>query len=72
MICKFVVLAHYNFKNKQGRQINTTKIKINLGDFGVVDICSELANKLDIMSVHEGEVSFDDEKNKFVLSSIIK
>lgn len=74
MLCNFLVLSHLDFTNKQGKHIRTTRIRANLivGNdfFGIVELCSNLCNDMELYSVHSGIIEYDNKNNKFVLSSL--
>lgn len=63
-----LVVAHYDFTNKLGRKIVTTKLIVNLGEYGTIEVCSDLANDYDLLSEIKVHLGFKD--NKFVIDSI--
>lgn len=65
-----MVLAHYDFKNSKGQEIKTTKIRVNLGDYGLIEVCTDLANKYDCFSEILVDLDYDMNKNKVVVKKV--
>lgn len=70
MNCKALVLAHYDFKNSKGQEIKTTKVRVSLGQFGTVDLCTNLADNYDLLSVLDVVIDYDDKKRKYVVTQV--
>lgn len=68
---KALVLAHYNFTNKNGKEINTTKCRVSMGEYGYFDICTDLANEKALFSEIKVELLYDNKKNKLIISKIV-
>lgn len=64
-------IAHYDFTDKDGKHVSTSKLLISLGDFGVYTCCSTDANELKILSKCKVKIAVND-KNKLVIKSIEK
>lgn len=64
-------IAHYDFTDKEGKHIATSKLVISLGDFGIFTCCSPLANDLKTLSKCKVKVVVND-NNKLVIKSIEK
>lgn len=64
-------IASYNFTDKNGKHIETSKLLISLGDFGVFTACSTDANGLKLLEKCKVKISIDD-RNKLVINSIEK
>lgn len=63
-----LIVAHYDFTDKEGRKVKTTKLKISLDQYGVIELCSDLANDFDLLS--EVKVTLGFKGNKFVIDAI--
>lgn len=64
-------IAHYDFNDKQGKHVATSKLLISLGDFGVFTACTPLANDLKLLSKCRVKISVND-SNKLIINSIEK
>lgn len=64
MKAKALTIAKYNFTNDKGREINTTKMIVSLGEFGCFTVCSELANEIPLFEVIDVQLGFDDRVRK--------
>ena len=64
-------IAHYDFTDKQGKHVSTSKLLISLGDFGVFTACSPLANDFKLLSKVKVKIGVND-SNKLVINSIEK
>ena len=64
-------IAHYDFTDKEGKHIATSKLLISLGDFGFFTCCSPDANDLKTLSKCKVVIEVN-QKNKLVIKSIIK
>lgn len=64
-------IAHYNFTDKNGKHIATSKLLISLGDFGFFTCCSPEANDLKTLSKCKVMIEVNS-KNKLVIKSIVK
>ncbi len=69
---KGIVIAHYDFKNKDGKQIKTTKLRVSLGEFGYLEVCSDLANDMDILQVVNVALEYDAKHSRYKISKIDK
>lgn len=69
---KAIVLYHYKFTSKDGKLVNTTKIRVNLGEFGYLDLCTELANDFKILETINVELTYDDSRFKYLVSKVNK
>lgn len=65
-----LIIAHYNFKNDKGKDINTTKLRISLKEYGTIDVCSELANDYKVLDEIKVKLTYNDKK--FVVSEVVK
>lgn len=70
MNCKALVLAHYDFENSKGQEIKTTKVRVSLGQFGTLDLCTNLADNYDLLSVLDVVIDYDDKKRKYVVTQV--
>jgi len=70
MNCKALVLAHYDFENSNGQEIKTTKVRVSLGQFGTLDLCTNLADSFDLLSVLDVVIEYDDKKGKYVVTQV--
>lgn len=60
-------IAHFDFiSKKDGKTIQTSKLLVSLGDFGVYECCTPLANNLKIFEKCKVVVGVDD-YNKLVV-----
>lgn len=64
-------IAHYDFTDKEGKHVATSKLIISLGDFGVFTCCTPEANDLKIFAKCKVKIKVND-KNKLVIDSIEK
>lgn len=64
-------IAHYDFTDKEGKHIATSKLLISLGDFGFFTCCSPDANDLKTLSKCKVIIEVNS-KNKLVIKSIVK
>lgn len=64
-------IAHYDFTDKEGKHIATSKLLISLGDFGFFTCCSPEANDLKTLSKCKVIIEVN-QKNKLVIKSIVK
>lgn len=64
-------IAHYDFTDKDGKHIATSKLLISLGDFGFFTCCSPEANELKNLSKCKVIIEVNS-KNKLVIKSIVK
>lgn len=64
-------IAHYDFTDKDGKHIATSKLLISLGDFGFFTCCSPDANDLKTLSKCKVVIEVNS-KNKLVIKSIVK
>lgn len=62
-------IAHYDFTDKNGKHVVTSKLIVSLGDFGTFTCCSIVANDLKILSKCKVRISVN-ENNKLVIKSI--
>ena len=69
---KAIVIAHYNFENKKGQEINTSKLRISLNEFGYIELCSNLVNEYPIFSVLNCEIEYDEKRNKYKVTKVTK
>lgn len=65
---KALVLAHYNFVDKDGKEVKRTKLRVSLNDFGIVELTIPLDESLDILSVVDVNLTYKD--NKFRITSV--
>lgn len=70
MKSKAIKIAHYNFEDKRGKKVNTSKLIVSLGQYGNVMICTDLANEYEIFT--ELSVVVESKDNKLVIKSIEK
>lgn len=59
-------IAHFDFTSKKGKAIKTSKLLVSLGDFGVYECCTPLANNLKIFEKCKVVIGVDD-YNKLVV-----
>lgn len=64
-------IAQYDFTDKDGKHVSTSKLLISLGDFGVFTACSPDANDLKTLSKCKVVIEVN-QKNKLVIKSIEK
>lgn len=64
-------IAQYDFTDKDGKHVSTSKLLISLGDFGVFTACSPEANDLKTLSKCKVVIEVN-QKNKLVIKSIEK
>lgn len=64
-------IAHYDFTDKDGKHVATSKLLISLGDFGYFTACSPDANDLKTLSKCKVIIQVNS-KNKLVIKSIVK
>ena len=64
-------IAHYDFTDKDGKHIATSKLLISLGDFGFFTCCTPDANDLKTLSKCKVIIEVNS-KNKLVIKSIVK
>lgn len=66
-----LVIAHYDFTDKKtGKKVHTSKMLVSLGEFGSCELCSELANDCELLSVVKVQLGY--KNNKFVINSIAR
>lgn len=64
-------IAHYDFTDKNGKHVATSKLLISLGDFGIFSCCTPLANDYKTLSKCKVVIEIND-NNKLVIKSIVK
>lgn len=64
-------IAHYDFTDKDGKHVATSKLLISLGDFGVYSACTPDANDLKTLSKCKVIIQLNS-RNKLVIKSIVK
>ena len=64
-------IAHYDFTDKNGKHIATSRLLISLGDFGAYTACTPEANDLKNLSKCKVIIEVNS-KNKLVIKSIVK
>lgn len=64
-------IAHFDFTDKTGKHVATSKLLISLGDFGFFTCCSPEANDLKTLSKCKVIIEVN-QKNKLVIKSIVK
>lgn len=47
---KALVIQHLDFDGRDGKHIKTTKLLVNLAGFRIEEICTELADDLDLFT----------------------
>lgn len=62
-------IAHYDFTGKDGKQIKTSKLLITMGDFGIFECTTPLANDLKIFEKCKVVVGVDN-YNKLVVKEL--
>lgn len=63
-------IAHYDFTSKKdGKTINTSKLIVNLGDFGTIECTTPLANNLNLFDKCKVVLGVN-EFNKFVIKEL--
>lgn len=67
-----LVIAHYDFKNDKGQDIKTTKLRVSLDKFGYIELCSDLANDLDILSSCKVSLGYDSQHNRYKVKELKK
>lgn len=67
---KALKIAHYDFEDKKGKKVKTSKLIVSLGAFGNVMVCTELANEYDVFT--ELSVIVESKDNKLSIKSIEK
>lgn len=67
---KALVVAEYNFTDKKGKEVHTTKLLVCLGDYGTIELCTPLANGCELLT--EIKVRLGYKRNNFVIDSIVK
>lgn len=64
-------IAHYDFTDKDGKHVTTSKLLVSLGDFGVYSACTPEANDLKTLSKCKVIIQLNS-RNKLVIKSIVK
>ncbi len=67
-----IVVAHYNFENKNGKEINTSKLRVSLDKYGYLEICSDKVNDLPVLSQVKVELNYDEKYNKITILKVTK
>lgn len=63
-------IAHFDFTSKKdGKAINTSKLIVNLGDFGTIELNTPLANNLNLFDKCKVVLGVN-EFNKFVIKEL--
>lgn len=65
-------IAHYDFTDKKGKHVTTSKLLVSLGDFGVFTCCSTEANDIKLLSKCKVKIGVNESDNKLVIKSIEK
>lgn len=68
MKTKCLIIAKYDFTNKQGKEVKTTKAIVSLGLYGFVTLNSELLNDYKIFQ--EVPIVLDVTDNKFKIVKV--
>lgn len=69
---KALVLAHYDFKNKDGKEIKTTKLRVSLNEYGYLEVCSELANDIPVLESVSVSLEYDAKYNRYKVTKLNK
>lgn len=64
-------IAHYDFTDKDGKHVATSKFLVSLGDYGTFSFCSPEGNDLKTLSKCKVIIQVNS-KNKLVIKSIVK
>lgn len=67
-----IVLCHYNFTGKNGKEIHTTKIRVSLGEYGIIELCTDKANDLPVLTALKVELEYNEKYNKYSVSKVSK
>lgn len=59
-------IAHYDFTDKTGKKVCTSKMLISLGSFGVYSLCSTLANDKKLFEKFNVVIGVEDNKLKII------
>lgn len=62
-------IAHYDFTDKEGKHVATSKLLVSLGSFGVYTCCTPLANGLKLLEKCNVTIAITP-NNKLVIKSI--
>lgn len=65
-----LILAHYDFKNDKGQEIKTSKLRVNLGDYGYLELCSDLANDYPLLAIVNVLIEYDDKKRRYKVTQL--
>lgn len=68
MKTKCLVIAHYDFVDKEKRQVKTTKVIASLGLYGFATLCSPLLNDKELLT--EVPITISVKGNKFVIDNV--
>ncbi len=63
-------IAHYDFTNDKGKKVNTSKLIVNLEQYGTREINTELANDCDVFA--EVKVTLEYKDDKIKIKDVIK
>lgn len=68
MKTKCLIIAKYDFVDKNGRAVKTTKVIASLGLYGFVTLCTPLLNDKPLLSEQSINLSIKD--NKFYVDNV--
>lgn len=68
MKAKCLIIAHYKFTDKDGKEVDTTKAIIDLGNYGQVVSCSSLLNDKPLYT--EANIVIEFKGKKFIIKSV--
>lgn len=68
MKTKCLIIAKYDFVDKNGKAVNTSKAIASLGLYGFVTICSPLLNNYDLLT--EVPITLVVKGNKFIVDKV--
>lgn len=68
MKTKGLIIAKYDFVDKEGKAVKTTKVIVSLGLYGFVTLCSPLLNDKALLTEHAIELSIKD--NRFYIANV--
>lgn len=67
-----LVIAQYDFTDKKGVNVKTTKFIVSLGEYGTIEDCNVQGNDLDLLEEVQVTLYYDENKKKLKIKEIIK
>lgn len=68
MKTKCIIIAKYDFTDKNGKSVKTSKAICSLGLYGFITLCSPLLNDKELLTEHP--ITLEVKDNKFIITNV--